>query len=110
MLPTPGRRAFSALPVGGSALEEWINDPQLGVEQWSLNGIDYDRSRHVIYTVNQRASQLFRIAIEPGWQCWRDNPHSNLARTAPARWLESDWTGYSGRFRRWRRWNGCDIS
>jgi hypothetical protein len=53
------------LTAGGSALEEWINDPQLGVEQWSLNGIDYDRSRHVIYTVNQRASQLFRIAIEP---------------------------------------------
>jgi sugar lactone lactonase YvrE len=52
------------LPAGGSALEEWINDPQLGVEQWSLNGIDYDRENHVLYTVNQRAGLLFRIAIE----------------------------------------------
>jgi len=53
------------LPAGGSALSEWINDPQLGVEQWSLNGIDYDRLSHVIYTVNQRAGKLFRIPIEP---------------------------------------------
>jgi sugar lactone lactonase YvrE len=53
------------LPVGGSALEEWINDPQFGVEQWSLNGIDFDPSSGVIYTVNQRDSQLFRIVIQP---------------------------------------------
>lgn len=53
------------LAAGGSALEEWINDPQLGVEQWSLNGIDFDRHRQVIYTVNQRAGKLFRIAILP---------------------------------------------
>ena len=53
------------LPAGGSELVEWINDPQLGVEQWSLNGIDFDRSSNVIYTVNQRAGLLFRIAIEP---------------------------------------------
>jgi sugar lactone lactonase YvrE len=53
------------LSDGGSVLEEWIQDPQLGVEQWSLNGIDYDRFNHVIYTVNQRAGLLFRIAIEP---------------------------------------------
>jgi sugar lactone lactonase YvrE len=53
------------LPAGGAALEEWINDPRLGIEQWSLNGIDFDRWRGVIYTVNQRASQLFRIDIEP---------------------------------------------
>jgi sugar lactone lactonase YvrE len=53
------------LPTGGSALEEWINDPQLGVEIWSLNGIDYDRQAGVIYTVNQRAGKLFRIAIRP---------------------------------------------
>jgi sugar lactone lactonase YvrE len=52
------------LPAGGSTLAEWINDPQLGIEQWSLNGIDYDRFSHVIYTVNQRAGQLFRIPIE----------------------------------------------
>jgi sugar lactone lactonase YvrE len=52
------------LPAGGSALEEWINDAQLGVEQWSLNGIDYDAENHVIYTVNQRAGLLFRINIE----------------------------------------------
>ena len=52
------------LSAGGSELVEWINDPQLGVEQWSLNGIDYDRSSHVIYTVNQRAGLLFRIALE----------------------------------------------
>jgi sugar lactone lactonase YvrE len=53
------------LPAGGSALEEWINDPQLGVEQWSLNGIDFDKNSGVIYTANQRAGKLFRIAIEP---------------------------------------------
>ncbi len=53
------------LRAGGSKLEEWINDPQLGVEQWSLNGIDFDRSSNVIYTVNQRAGLLFRIAIKP---------------------------------------------
>jgi len=51
------------LPSAGTALEVWINDPQLGVDQWSLNGIDYDRSNNVIYTVNQKAGQLFRIPI-----------------------------------------------
>jgi sugar lactone lactonase YvrE len=62
------------LRPGGSALEEWINDPQLGVEQWSLNGIDFDRSCNTIFTVNQRAGQLFRISIEqdgsPGAVTW----------------------------------------
>jgi sugar lactone lactonase YvrE len=60
------------LPAGGSKLEEWINHPQLGVEQWSLNGIDFDRESQgmqslcgAIYTVNQRAGQLFRIEINP---------------------------------------------
>jgi sugar lactone lactonase YvrE len=53
------------LPAGGTALEEWINDPQLGIEQWSLNGIDVDNNERVIYVVNQRAGQLFRIAIQP---------------------------------------------
>jgi sugar lactone lactonase YvrE len=51
--------------TAGPTLEEWINDPQLGVEQWSLNGIDFDRDNAVIYTVNQRAGKLFRIAVEP---------------------------------------------
>jgi len=51
--------------AASSTLEEWINDPQLGVEQWSLNGIDFDRDSRVIYTVNQRAGKLFRIAVEP---------------------------------------------
>jgi len=53
------------LAAGGSALEEWINDPQLGLEQWSLNGIDFDRHNRVIYTVNQRAGKLFRIGTLP---------------------------------------------
>jgi sugar lactone lactonase YvrE len=53
------------LPAGGSALAEWINDPQLGIEQWSLNGIDFDVRTGVIYTVNQLAGKLFRIVIEP---------------------------------------------
>jgi streptogramin lyase len=53
------------LPAGGSALEEWINDPQLGAEQWSLNGIDFDKNSGVIYMVNQLIGKLFRIAIEP---------------------------------------------
>jgi hypothetical protein len=51
--------------TAGPNLEEWINDPQLGVEQWSLNGIDFDRDKHAIYTVNQLAGKLFRIAVEP---------------------------------------------
>lgn len=53
------------LPAGGAALEEWINDPQLGIEQWSLNGIDYDPINGCIYVVNQLAGNLFRIPIEP---------------------------------------------
>jgi sugar lactone lactonase YvrE len=53
------------LRAGDSTLDEWINDPELGSEQWSLNGIDFDRFSNVIYTVNQRAGQLFRITIEP---------------------------------------------
>jgi sugar lactone lactonase YvrE len=53
------------LAAGGLQLEEWINDPQLGVEIWSLNGIDFDRRTGVIYTVNQRAGKLFRIAVQP---------------------------------------------
>ena len=52
------------LQADGTALTEWINDPQLGVEQWSLNGIDFDSMNNAIYTVNQRAGQLFRIAVE----------------------------------------------
>jgi sugar lactone lactonase YvrE len=53
------------LRAGGSALEEWINDPQLGAGQWCLNGIDYDHSNRVIFVVNQRDGLLFRIAVEP---------------------------------------------
>ncbi len=52
------------LRAADSALDEWINDPQLGLEQWSLNGIDFDRSSNVIYTVNQNTGRLFRITIE----------------------------------------------
>lgn len=52
------------LRSGGSTLEEWINTPQLGVEKWSLNGIDFDYSRNAIYTVNQNKGQLFRIMLE----------------------------------------------
>ncbi len=53
------------LADGSDALAEWINEPQLGVEQWSLNGIDVDTTSGVIYTVNQRAGKLFRIAVNP---------------------------------------------
>ncbi len=53
------------LKAGSDRLQEWINDPQLGPEMWSLNGIDYDRERHLIYTVNQRDGQLWRIPIRP---------------------------------------------
>lgn len=56
------------LAAGSTALEEWINDPQLGTEIWSLNGIDFDRDREVIYTVNQRAGKLFRIGVTPDGQ------------------------------------------
>lgn len=51
------------LPAGGSALEEWINNPQLGSEKWSLNGIDFDSANNVIYVVNIFTGQLFRIGI-----------------------------------------------
>jgi len=53
------------LRAGDTVLEEWIKDAQLGVEQWSLNGIDFDHSSSAIYTVNQNAGLLFRIRIEP---------------------------------------------
>jgi sugar lactone lactonase YvrE len=53
------------LRSGDSALDEWLNDAQLGEEQWSLNGIDFDRFGSAIYTVNQNAGRLFRITIEP---------------------------------------------
>ena len=52
------------LRPGDARLEEWINDPQLGIEQWSLNGIDYDNSNGFVYTVNQRAGKLFRISVD----------------------------------------------
>ena len=51
------------LPVGGSALEEWVNDPVLGVEQWSLNGLDVDQGQNMMYLVNIATGQLFRIPI-----------------------------------------------
>jgi sugar lactone lactonase YvrE len=53
------------LQAGGTALDEWLNDPELGIDQWSLNGIDFDHMSNAIYTVNQKAGQLFRISIEP---------------------------------------------
>jgi LPXTG-motif cell wall-anchored protein len=53
------------LPAGGAALEVWLSDSQLGAEQWSLNGIDVDTANNLLYTVNQRAGKLFRIAIGP---------------------------------------------
>lgn len=52
------------LKADETEMEEWIHDPQLGVEQWSLNGIDYDVRENAIYTVNQLAGILFRIAIK----------------------------------------------
>lgn len=51
------------LPVGGTSLEEWVNDPVLGVEQWSLNGLDVDRNQNNMYLVNIATGQLFRIPI-----------------------------------------------
>jgi sugar lactone lactonase YvrE len=51
------------LKAGGDRLSEWINDPQLGVEMWGLNGIDYDREHHVIYVLNQIKDELWRIPI-----------------------------------------------
>lgn len=49
------------LAAGGTRLETWIDDPGLGSDQWSLNGIAIDRSN--LYVVNQLRGQLFRIAI-----------------------------------------------
>ena len=51
------------LPVGGKALEEWVKDPVLGADQWSLNGLDIDQGKNVMYIVNQAKGQLFRIPI-----------------------------------------------
>jgi sugar lactone lactonase YvrE len=53
------------LPLGGRRWKSGSTIHSLASEQWSLNGIDFDRSSDVIYTVNQRAGQLFRIDIEP---------------------------------------------
>ncbi|GAB4201623.1 MAG: hypothetical protein OHK0022_23830 [Roseiflexaceae bacterium] len=53
------------LAAGSDRLEEWARDPQLGAEQWSLNGLDFDPAARALYVVNQRAGQLFRIAVEP---------------------------------------------
>lgn len=51
------------LPVGGTALEEWVKDPVFGVDQWSLNGLDIDRSKNMMYIVNQAKGQLFSIPM-----------------------------------------------
>jgi len=51
------------LPVGGDALEEWVNDPVLGVDMWSLNGLDIDQSSNTLYLVNIATGQLFSIPI-----------------------------------------------
>ena len=53
------------LTAGSKALEEWINDPQLGAEQWSLNGLDFDRTNGMIYVLNQNLGKLFRIVVKP---------------------------------------------
>ncbi|MBI5950376.1 MAG: substrate-binding domain-containing protein [Chloroflexi bacterium] len=52
------------LTAGSKALEEWINDPQFGAEQWSLNGLDFDQANGVIYVLNQRLGKLFRVVVE----------------------------------------------
>jgi len=54
------------LPVGGKALEEWVKDPVLGADQWSLNGLDIDQAKNVLYIVNQAKGQLFRIPMVDG--------------------------------------------
>jgi ABC-type sugar transport system substrate-binding protein len=53
------------LTAGSKALEEWIKDPQLGADQWSLNGLDFDRTNSVIYVLNQKLGKLFRIVVKP---------------------------------------------
>ncbi len=53
------------LAAGGDRLEEWVRDARLGTEQWSLNGLDFDPAARALYVVNQRAGQLFRVAVEP---------------------------------------------
>ena len=81
------------LPTGGSVLEEWINDAQLGVEQWSLNGIDYDKDSGVIYTVNQLKGKLFRIAVESDGSAGRVtviNTSQELRRPDGLKVIDSD--------------------
>ncbi len=51
------------LPAGGDVLEEWVNDPVLGEEMWSLNGLDVDQGSGTLYLVNIATGQLFSIAI-----------------------------------------------
>jgi sugar lactone lactonase YvrE len=51
------------LPIGGNALEEWVNDDVLGADMWSLNGLDIDQSSNILYLVNIATGQLFSIAI-----------------------------------------------
>lgn len=70
------------LPAGGAALEVWLSDAQLGAEQWSLNGIDVDSASGLLYTVNQRAGALFRVAIGPDG---KPGPPTRIRTSQPLR-------------------------
>ena len=52
------------LTRSATKLTQWINDENLGADQWSLNGIDVDNSLDLIYVVNINTGSLWQIPIE----------------------------------------------
>ncbi len=52
------------LPVGGSALEEWVNSPVFPQDQWHLNGLDIDQSNNTLYVVENHPGALYSIPIQ----------------------------------------------
>lgn len=55
------------LAKGGTALQVWVSNPILGVEQWHQNGLDVDQSSGNLFVIDQgvdaQSGKLFRIPI-----------------------------------------------
>src|SRR5262249_21608372 len=51
------------LKKGGSALEEWVNNPTFGADQWHLNGIDVDQDTGNLYVVENHPGHMWKIPI-----------------------------------------------
>jgi sugar lactone lactonase YvrE len=51
------------LRKGATALEEWVNNPVFGADQWHLNGIDVDQDSSTLYVVENHPGHLWKIPI-----------------------------------------------